>query len=122
ARALRQQIHQLALEPVRVLELVDHDRAEAELLSLADLRMARKQVAGGQLEVLEVERRLPLLRGRVRAVEAAEELLEQLAVARGDRVERGLLDPLSRLLVRCRALAAAAEGGQIEQPVGKRSA
>jgi hypothetical protein len=31
----RDQVDQLALQTVRVLELVDHDRAEAELLACA---------------------------------------------------------------------------------------
>ena len=61
-----EQVEELGLEPVRVLELVDHDRAEALLLALADPRVVAQQVARSQLEVLEVERRLGVLRLRVR--------------------------------------------------------
>ena len=41
-----QQVDQLALEPVRVLELVDHDRAEAQPLALAQRLVVAQQVAG----------------------------------------------------------------------------
>ena len=85
------EVDQLALEPVRVLELVDADLPEAQLLALADRLVVAEQVAGPQLEVVVVERRLAVLRRLVAAVEALEELLEQLAVTRGDGVERRLL-------------------------------
>ena len=62
-RALGEQVDDLALEPVRVLELVDHDRAEAPALALAHAGVVAEQVARGELEILEVERRLTLLRG-----------------------------------------------------------
>ena len=83
----REKVDQLALEPVRVLELVHEHRAEAPALALADLGLVAQQVAGGQLEVLEVERRLGRLRRRIRVGEAAQQLLEQGAVARGELVE-----------------------------------
>ena len=54
----REQVDQLALEPVRVLELVHQHRAEAPALALADLGLVAQQVPRGQLEVLEVERGL----------------------------------------------------------------
>ena len=114
-----EEVDQLALEPVRVLELVDHDRAEAQLLALPDRVVVPEQVARPELEVLEVERRLAVLRGRVRAGEAAEQLLQELAVAQRELVERRLLDGLPRLLVGRRTLAAGAEATQIEQPVGR---
>ena len=99
-------VDQLALQAVRVLELVDHDRAEAQLLALAHVVVRAQQVARAQLEILEVEHRLAVLRGLVLLGEAVQQLLQELAVARRDLVERGLLDPAARLVVRRRALAA----------------
>ena len=66
-----EQVDQLALEPVRVLELVDHDRAEAQLLALAQVVVVAEQVAGAKLQILEVERRLAVLRRRVVVAEKA---------------------------------------------------
>jgi hypothetical protein len=60
-----QQIHELALQTIRVLELVDHDRAETQLLALADPVVTAEQVARCELEVFEVDSRLGPLRGRV---------------------------------------------------------
>ena len=119
----REQVDQLALEPVRVLELVHEHRAEAPALPLADRRVVAEQVAGGQLEVLEVERRLARLRRRVRVGEAPQQLLEQGAVARGELVEGGLLDRTPGLLVGREALRwppRARELGEVEQPLGVR--
>ena len=89
---VREQVDELALEPVRVLELVDHDRAEAPALALADLGVVAQQLARQQLQVLEVERRLAVLGLAVGAVVGEQELLQLLAVAGGERLERGLLD------------------------------
>ena len=58
-----------------------------------------EQVARAELQVLEVERRLAVLGRRVRVREAEQELLQQLAVAQRELVERRLLDRLARLLV-----------------------
>ena len=55
---------------------------------------AGEQVAGEQLEVLEVERRLALLAGLVLGREEVEQLLQQLDVAARAELERGLLDAL----------------------------
>ena len=104
-----QQVDELALEPVRVLELVDHDRAEAQPLALAQALVVAQQVAGVQLEILEVERRLAVLRRCVLGGEAVQELLQQLAVLQRQLVERRLLDRLPRLLVARRSLAARPE-------------
>jgi hypothetical protein len=65
-----QQVHEFALEPVRVLELVDHDRPEAELLLLPQRLVVAEQVARPQLQILEVERRLAVLRSGIRFREA----------------------------------------------------
>ncbi len=118
-----EQVDQLALEPVRVLELVHQHRAEAPALALADLGLVAEQVPRGQLEVLEVERRLGRLRRRIGVGEAAQQLLEQAAVARGELVERGLLDRTPGLLVGRRTLTLAAarrEVGEVEEPLRMR--
>ena len=70
-----------------------------QLSTLAYGRVVAQQVARGELEVLEVERRLALLRRAVGGAEALEQLLEEVPVARGELVERGLLDRPARLLV-----------------------
>src|SRR5215470_112905 len=57
-----QQVDDLGLKAVRVLELVDEDRAEARLLALAQLRLRPEEIARLELEVLEVERGLARLR------------------------------------------------------------
>ena len=57
-RPAGEQVDQLTLEPVRVLELVDHDRPEAQLLALADSLVVSQEVARAQLQILEVERGL----------------------------------------------------------------
>ena len=113
-----EKVDELALEAVRVLELVHHDRAEAERLAIADVRVVAQQVACVQLEILEVERRLARLLGRVRVREALEQLLQQVAVAPRRLVEGRLLDGLARLLVHDAAVAAHLEAREVEQPVG----
>ena len=110
---VREQVDELALEPVRVLELVDHDRAEAPALALADLGVVAQQLPGEQLQVLEVERRLAVLGLAVGAVVGEQELLQLLAVAGGERLERGLLDRRARLVELGRA-----EIGEIQQLLG----
>ena len=112
-----EEVDQLALKRVRILELVDHDRAEAQLLRFADAGVVREQVAREQLQVLEVERRLALLAGRVLHREKPEQLLEQLTLARGDHRERGLLELLAGLLVARRPRPARAEGLQLDEPL-----
>jgi hypothetical protein len=117
---LGEQVDQLALQTVRVLELVDHDRAEAERLLRADLSVVAQEVAREKLEILEVEGRLPCLRGGVGLGEAVQEGLEEIAVMRGELVEGRLLDRLSRLLVRGGTLAAGTVRRQVEYPLGQR--
>ena len=119
-RALGEQVDELALEAVRVLELVDHDRPEAPALPLAYGRVVPQQVARGELEVLEVERRLAVLRRAVGGAEALEQLLEEVPVACGELVESGLLDRPARLLVRGGALAPRLELAEVEQALGQR--
>src|SRR5205814_4373369 len=63
------------------------------------------------------DRGLRPLRRRVALREALQQLLEQLAVAGRDAVERRLLDAAPRLLVGRAALAADAELAQVEQAI-----
>ena len=110
AGAAAHQVDHVALQPVRVLELVDHDRAEPQLLGLADVGVVAQQVAREELEIFEVERRLALLRRRVFGGEQVEELLQQLAVARRELLERGLLQPVAGRAELGRAVAARPAG------------
>src|SRR5204863_7735798 len=116
-RAAGEQVDQLALERVRVLELVDHDRPEAQLLRFADARVVREEIAREQLQVFEVECRLALLARRVLGCEETQERLQQLALARRDRRERGLLELLARLLVARGARAARTQLLQVDEPL-----
>ena len=111
----RDQVDELALEPVRVLELVHEHRAEAPRLAAAHVGVVAQQVAGAQLEILEVERRLTLLGSGVRGGEALEQLLQQVAVAGGTRIERCLHDGLAQLLVGGVVDAAGTGGGVLLQ-------
>ena len=115
-----QEVDQLALEPVRVLELVDHDRAEPQPLSLAQALVVAQQVTGVQLQILEVERRLAILRRRVLGGESVQELLQQIAILQRQLVERRLLDRLPRVLIARSSLAARPEAAEVEQPLGQR--
>ena len=111
---VREQVDELALEPVRVLELVDHDRAEAPALALADLGVLAQQLAREQLQVLEVERRLAVLGLPVGAVVGEQQLLQLLAIAGGELLQRGLLDRGARLL----ELGRAAKSERSSSPSG----
>ena len=118
-------VDDLALEPVRVLELVDHDRPEAEALAAPHRLVVREEVAGAELEILEVERTLRVLRALVGGVEELEQLLQQVPIAyRGD-VERRLLEREPQVLVGGEAFPAAAldrDLRQVEQEVDVRLA
>src|SRR5439155_21331101 len=76
----RQQVHELALETVRVLELVDHDRAEPPALALADLVVFPEELAREELQVLEVEPGFAVLRGAVGPVVGEQQLLQLRAI------------------------------------------
>ena len=115
-----QEVDQLALKPVRVLELVDHDRAESQPLSLAQALVVAQQVTRVQLQILEVERRLAILRRRVLGGESVQELLQQIAILQRQLVERRLLDRLPRVLIARGSLAARPEAAEVEQPLGQR--
>jgi len=115
-----EELDQLALEAVRVLELIHANLAEAQPLALADRLVVAEQIAGAELEILEVERRLVVLRRLVRALEPLQQLLEQGSVAGGDGVQRRLLDPVAGELVLLVALDRIL--GQVEQRLGRRVA
>ena len=115
-----EQVDQLALERVRILELVDHDRPEAQLLGLEDPGVVREQVAGQQLEILEVECGLTLLAGRILGREQIEQLLEQILVPGRHDVERGLLDALARVVVGRGPRPARPERLEVDQPLRRR--
>src|SRR5262249_8491883 len=93
------------------------DRAEAQLLALADRFVVAEKIAGRELEILEVERRLPSLGRRVRVGEALEEVLQEGPIARSQPVEHRLLHALARLLVARGTLALPAEAAEVEQGV-----
>ncbi len=112
-----QQVHDLGLQAVGVLELVDEDRAEARPLPVAELGLRAEQVARLELEILEVERRLAGLCLRVPGSEQRQQLLQERSVARRGLVERCLLDCGERLAVRGRAIAPGLEAAQRHQPV-----
>ena len=83
-----EEVEELRLEAVRVLELVDHHRAEPLALALPDRGHVSQQVARTQLEVLEVERRLGVLRLGVRLCERHQQFLKQFTVPGGELFER----------------------------------
>ena len=113
-----EQVEELRLQPVRVLELVDHDRAKALLLSLADPRVVAQQVARAQLQILEVERRLAVLRLRVGLRERGEQLLQELAVPRGELLERRRHDRVAGFGESRRTRPTHLQLEQGEQPLG----
>src|SRR5262249_55603991 len=57
-----QEVDELGLETVRVLELVDENRAKARLLALAQLRLRAEEIPRLELQILEVECGLVRLR------------------------------------------------------------
>src|SRR6185312_1209388 len=118
--SLREEVEELGLEAVRVLELVDHDRAEPLARALADLLVAAKEVARPELEIFEVERRLPCLRLLVLGGELGEELLEERAIARGELLERGGDGGLPRLDERRRPRPPSLQLRQGQQPFRQR--
>src|SRR5205085_10268002 len=73
-----QRIDQLALQPVRVLELVDHDGAEPQLLTLADRLVVAEQIARTELQVFEVDSGLSVFRRLVRLQKVSEQLLQEV--------------------------------------------
>ena len=110
------EIHELALQPVRVLELVDHHEAEAQPDRLAHVVFVPEQIARSELEILEVDGRLAPLRTGVLVREALEQLLEQIAVVCGELLEGSALDGLARELVGLGPHAAALQRSEVDDP------
>ena len=103
---MRDEVDELALEQVRVLELVDHHDAEAQPRGLAYLLVVPKQIASRELEVLEIDDRLAPLREtrtRRRSARAAPGKARDRC---RELFQRGLLEPLARVLVRGGACSA----------------
>ncbi len=72
-----ERLEHVELQPVRVLELVDHDECEALGPSGAQGGIAREQVAHAQLQVVEVDARPVGLGLRVCGAERVEQRVEQ---------------------------------------------
>ena len=119
---VRDEVDELALQPVRVLELVDHDHPEAKLRGLAHRRVVAEQVARGELQVLEVHDRLATLRRRVLRAETLEQLLQKLAIRRGQLLERRSLHALPRGLERGGPPASTRERREVEELLRRRAA
>ena len=120
-----EQVDELALEAVRVLELVHEHRAEVPALAVADRGVIPQEVPRVQLEILEIERGLTILGGCVGVGEAPQQLLEEPAVPCRELVERRLLDSVARLLVAREPVTRPAPGsqvGEVDQPLGRRRA
>ena len=117
---VRSELDQLALEAVRVLELVDHDEPEPQPDGVANGLVVAKQVARRELEVLEVDRRLPPFRGCIGAGEALEQLLQEVAVAGCELLEGRALERLPGELVGGRPDTPAMEARQVDEALGQR--
>ena len=83
--------------------------------------MVAQEVACVELQVFEVERRLTCLRRLVLGGEQVEQLLQELAVAPRELLERRLLQPVARRAELGRAVACRRELGEVEQLLGVRA-
>jgi hypothetical protein len=90
----RHQLEQLELQGVRVLELVDHDALEALAVTGSDAGLAGQQVAGQQLEVVEVDAAASALGRRVGVGVAPQQFVDEGqgrdGQAIGERVDVGV--------------------------------
>jgi hypothetical protein len=118
---MRDQVDQLALQTVRVLELVDHHSAEAEPGRFPHRVVVAQQVSCSELEVLEVDDRLASLRRRIRLAEALEQLLQELTVVGRELFEGGPLGRLPRVLERGSASPFARERREVDKAFGSRA-
>ena len=93
-----ERLEHVELQPVRVLELVDHDQLEARRPARAQRGVGGEQVAHAQLEVLEVDAGARVLRGGVGAAEArrAARRAARARAARGGRRRRRGTPPTPR--------------------------
>ncbi|CAM3373598.1 hypothetical protein COSO111634_13440 [Corallococcus soli] len=125
--SLRQQQHQLQLQPVGVLELVHQQRAQPLLNLLAELRMVAQQVARLHQQRREVEHVAPRQLRVVALLQLAQQVAEGLL--EGGRAPRGVgilqpphraialaLHPPEQLLeARARALAQVRQVARLRQ-------
>ncbi len=81
-----------------------------------------KQVPRGELEILEVDDRLPPLGRCIGDAEALEQLLQELAVVRGQLLECCALGRLARLLERRGTRSLARERREVDEPLGRSTA
>ena len=79
--------------------------------------MVAQQIAGVELQILEVERRLTRFRGGVLGCEQIQQLLQELAVARCELVEGCLVEPVACAAELGRAVASGREMREVEQPL-----
>ena len=84
-------VDQLALEPVRVLELVDEHVGEPLAVRLRQVGPGEQKVARAELEVGEVHQAARVLQVAVRRVEQHQQPLQLGQVGRGQVVAGGLL-------------------------------
>ena len=86
------EVDQLALKPVRVLELVDEHVREPLAVRLGQVGPGEQEVARAELEVGEVHQAARVLQVAVRRVEQHQQPLELGQVGRGQVVAGGLLE------------------------------
>src|ERR1700736_264017 len=73
----RDRLDELELDLVGVLQLVDHHVLETLAVALAQLASGTEQLAGHELQVLEIEPRAVALALRVALTERAQQTVEQ---------------------------------------------
>ncbi len=88
---------------------------EPQLRGLAHRRVVAEQIACGELKVLEVDHRLTTLRRRILRAESLEQLLQEVAVRRGQLFERRPLHHLPRRLERGGPAASTCERRQVDE-------
>ena len=99
-------LDQLELDTVGVLQLVDHDPLKALRVALAQLVACQKQLAGHQLEVLEVDARELALAVGISLAECGQQRVELIAHRRrGARRAIGPVTPERRRVRRARVSA-----------------
>ena len=104
-------LDQLELDPVGVLELVDHDPLEALGVLAAEVLAAAQQLPGEQLEVLEVDPRKGTLVLGVVPAEADQQPIHEVADGKRGPMSAGLTMGVQCLGVGDTAVAA--EGGAV---------
>ena len=116
---MRDQVDQLALEEVRVLELVDHHELEPQPHCVSDRLVVAEQIPGRQLEIFEVDGGLSSLGGGILAGEAHEQLLEEIPVGCSELLQRSELEAFPRLFVGRCTRAPTLQRGEIDHSLGQ---